>query len=584
MNILNFLFSNPLSWGFASALFFILAYSWTTKVDDIDDVMASHINLLQTEKLDRDGAIPMTGNLTTPGIIPTGLTTGYIPYKPAGALANSPIYTDGTKVGIGTTGPGSQLTVSGDGAGGADVGALRLVNTNADGSSWRLQSLQPGISGGDFVLYDVTNSVARIVVQGGVNHNTGNVGIGTTSPTAGFRLDVQAAAAGQLIKSTTGTNYVYLTFQNCASSDFVIGREQSTGGGILGGSSAYAAFIAAFGTYPLQFGVNNVVAMTILNGGNVGIGTVSPEAGGLVSIDGDRTGTYAQDTGQLILRGGTDSAKRLGFMIDTTNNVSKIQSFKAGTGAYDLALQPAGGNVSIGTTAVGASAAKVLTLGDGTAPGALANTASIVSLSGELYGVDAAGNQTLNSPHKNEILDKSDPLIPYPWCYHARNPYLGKEVLLDWSVVIAEVERLSGKKFVVYRDILSEEKRDWVADQDKNISAERERRIREKMNEEVEIETAEAFEDLPITMKVDSGKEEFRYASEDGKIIKKATPIMIDQPTGETKKQLKNGIRLDEKTGKIYRKKTREEVESLIEEPIAQQLPKWMADRGVKNG
>jgi hypothetical protein len=397
MNILNFLFSNPLSWGFASALFFILGYSWTTKVDDVDDVMASHINLLQTEKLDRDGAIPMTGNLTTPGIIPTGLATGYIPYKPAGVLANSPISTDGTNVGIGTPSPGEKLTLR--------------------------------------------------------------------------------SAYGQL------------------------GFEDS-------------------------------------------------------DVNKHWTIGSSQDTGLAILED------------DTTERVF-IQ---------------AGGNVGIGITAFGASAAKVLTLGDGTAPGALVNTASIVSLSGELYGVDAAGNQTLNSPHKNEILDNSDPIIPYPWCYYAKNPYLGKEVLLDWSAVVAEVERLSGKKFVIYRDILSEEKRDWVADQFENISAERERRIREKMNEEVEIETAEAFEDLPITMKVDSGKEEFRYASEDGKIIKKATPIMIDQPTGETKKRLKNGIRLDEKTGKIYRKKTREEVENLIEEPIAQQLPKWMADRGVKNG
>jgi hypothetical protein len=67
MDILNFLFGNPSAWGLASGLFFILAYTWTIKLDDVDDVMASHVNLLQTEKLDRDGAIPMTGDLDMGG-------------------------------------------------------------------------------------------------------------------------------------------------------------------------------------------------------------------------------------------------------------------------------------------------------------------------------------------------------------------------------------------------------------------------------------------------------------------------------------------------------------------------------------
>ena len=40
---------------------FLLGYAWVAKVDHVDDVLAAHINLLQTEKLDRDGAIPATG-------------------------------------------------------------------------------------------------------------------------------------------------------------------------------------------------------------------------------------------------------------------------------------------------------------------------------------------------------------------------------------------------------------------------------------------------------------------------------------------------------------------------------------------
>lgn len=47
-------------WVFILILF---GYSWTTWVDNVDDVMAAHVNNLQDEKLDRDGAIECTGTL-----------------------------------------------------------------------------------------------------------------------------------------------------------------------------------------------------------------------------------------------------------------------------------------------------------------------------------------------------------------------------------------------------------------------------------------------------------------------------------------------------------------------------------------
>jgi hypothetical protein len=41
----------------------VIGYAWTTKVANVTSVAAAHINLLQTEKVDRDGSIPMTGPL-----------------------------------------------------------------------------------------------------------------------------------------------------------------------------------------------------------------------------------------------------------------------------------------------------------------------------------------------------------------------------------------------------------------------------------------------------------------------------------------------------------------------------------------
>ena len=244
------------------------------------------------------------------------------------------------------------------------------------------------------------------------------------------------------------------------------------------------------------------------------------------------------------------------------------------------------GNVGIGTTTFGAGAAKVLTLANGTAPGALANTASIVALAGELYGVDAAGNQTLNSPHKAEILDQNI-TSPYPWGYYAKNPYLGKEVLLDWSLLVTEVERLSGKNFVTYRDISIAEKRDWKTDQQIWVDAEKEKMIAEKMYEEVEVLIVDAVElvEMQKEIEVDIGKTETKYVfdAEIGGVKAKIMSILEKQKvgTGKFEKQLKDGIRLDEKTGKLFRKKTRAEVLPFVVVPSIPEIPKWMRDRGV---
>ena len=125
------------------------------------------------------------------------------------------------------------------------------------------------------------------------------------------------------------------------------------------------------------------------------------------------------------------------------------------------------GNIGIGTSSFGASAAKVLTLGDGTAPGALTATSSIVSLSGELWAYDAAGTGTQQTSHPQEIMDTADPLLdPFPFGFKAVNPYLAKKAIIDWSRLIRAVEALSGKTFATYNDLPRTERRDWDTDQE----------------------------------------------------------------------------------------------------------------------
>jgi hypothetical protein len=107
-----------------------------------------------------------------------------------------------------------------------------------------------------------------------VINDNGNVGIGTTVP--GKALDVRAAQAEINVQSTTGTNRADVLFVNTGQT-VGVGVENSVGGSLLGGATAYNGILASIGNYGLQFGTNNAVRMTILNNGKVGINETAPE-------------------------------------------------------------------------------------------------------------------------------------------------------------------------------------------------------------------------------------------------------------------------------------------------------------------
>jgi hypothetical protein len=140
------------------------------------------------------------------------------------------------------------------------------IKYSADGTGvWALQTTTAGGAATTAVTIDASQ----------------NVGIGTTSP--GANLDVQAPSPFVRIKPTTVTSYGYLGFNNTGG-DFNIGRESSTGGSLLTGSSAYASVLNSFGAYPMQFGTNGTLRMTIDSTGIVSIGVNTNYFGERLSI------------------------------------------------------------------------------------------------------------------------------------------------------------------------------------------------------------------------------------------------------------------------------------------------------------
>jgi hypothetical protein len=110
-------------------------------------------------------------------------------------------------------------------------------------------------------------------------------------------------------------------------------------------------FIGATDNVALRFKTNNTDRMTIAGGGNVGIGTTTPTFRAQIAQDI----TYVEDiiggSGQLGLTGAADTLKRMVIGYGGSGNgFGFIKAGRKGIAWTNLALQPHGGNVGIGTT------------------------------------------------------------------------------------------------------------------------------------------------------------------------------------------------------------------------------------------
>jgi hypothetical protein len=150
---------------------------------------------------------------------------------------------------------------------------------------------------------------------------SGNFYVGTTSQSGGSNITFnQPANADMKIAAavSTGTRASYQVFVN--NTVTTVGTENSSGGSLASGTSAYSTVLANSGAYPISFATNNTERARIDSSGNLLIGKtadVLSNAGGFLDSRGSFTFTRADAAVGYVNRLNSDGESLI-FMRSTT--------------------------------------------------------------------------------------------------------------------------------------------------------------------------------------------------------------------------------------------------------------------------
>jgi len=295
-----------------------------------DEVIATADAAADSSVVGNWSVVPSSGG----GITGNG-TTNIIPrWDGATVLADSVIAQSGTNIGIGTTSPDSSLNVVGQAKFGNSSYPIRINSTAATGilefpsvsSTNIIRSL--GATG---ALTLQTDSTERMRID-----SSGNVGIGTTSPSRNLTISSSGTSTLQLTNTTSG--------------------ETTTDGFQIKSYTSGAVQLWNYENNYIAIATNNTERIRIDSSGNVGIGTSAPS----VSLDVDATdaiqvpaGTTAQrpTAANGMLRYSTTDNQFEGYADGAwgaiagggglpTKTVNQITVANATTGTITLSVSP----------------------------------------------------------------------------------------------------------------------------------------------------------------------------------------------------------------------------------------------------
>lgn len=311
--------------------------------------------------------------------------------------------------------------------------------------------------------------------------------------------------------------------------------------------------VLAFGSTSVTPPDNPVTNTVMLWAQNVtSVGSVTFTGGGLNDATSGGTYTYA-------------SAKNYRVQIDGTGTPDTFKWSDDGGSTWDATT------VSITGSAQTLNEGVTITFSATTGHTVTDRWDFTAAASSELKAEDEAGNITTITPHTFSLFTPSKDYV-LPWSYYSKNEFVGKEINVDMYGAIAEIEKLSGKKFIYIKDL--DKSIDWDDVQQKAIYS---ASITET-KEDTEITKEEALELKTVEIETETGAEKESVVYVLNNATGNVEPVTTKEPvkTKSTIQQyvLKPGIRIDKNTGKFIGKKKGSYTYSAP--------PEWIKDRVKK--